>query len=100
MIPVVNVDVVYNYNITGVIIVLSIRYDIYFKGVNQNIIIPFMMRLDGLEVDLCPKFLACNPTMRQNSILLPDLQLQLTTRINGIISYLYTRIQDAGEVGK
>ena len=96
-IPIANSDVLYDCESTVIIIILSINNTLYFKGMNNNLIPPFMMRLDGLEVDECPKFLEHNPIVRQHSTLLPYLQLHLHLCIKGIISYLHTRRPDKSE---
>ena len=94
-IPIINADTVYDCEIMGRSIILSIHNGLYFKGMNHNLIHIFMMRLGGLEVYECPKFLDRNPTVRHHYILLPNLQLLLLLCINGIISYLPKRRPDA-----
>ena len=64
---------------------------------NHNIIPPFMMGLDGFEVDKFPKFLDHNPTVIHHSVLLLYPQLCLPLIINVVISYLPTSMTDSGE---
>ena len=98
--PIVNYDAVYDSESMGRSIIFSIHNALYFKGMNHNLIPPFIIRLDVLEVDECPNLLACNPTMRHHFILLPDQRLCLPLHIKGIISYLPTMSSDSGEEGK
>ena len=66
---------------------------------NHNIIPPFMMSITAVEVEKCTKFLVCNPTIKNHSILLPDLQLNLALHIKCVISYLPTRRIHPSEEG-
>ena len=43
--------------VTGVTYLLVIRNALYMKGMEGNLIPPFMIRLTGHEVDECPKFI-------------------------------------------
>lgn len=49
---------------------------------------PFMMRLAGIEVDECPKFLARSPKITNHSLYFEEHDLRLPLQIYGIISYL------------
>ena len=49
------------------------------------------MRIAGLDVDECPKFLAKNPTESNHSIFFPDEDIRIPLLIEGIISYIPTR---------
>ena len=53
-----------------------------------SLIPPFLMRLAGLEVNECPKFLARQPTDRHHAIYFPQEELLLPLKLDGIISYL------------
>ena len=51
------------------------------------------MRLNGLLVDECPKFLCQNPTIETHSIFLPTENTQLPIALCGTTSYISTRRQ-------
>jgi len=65
-----------------------------------NLIPPFMMRLAGLQVDECLKFLALKPTVETYSLYFPTEDLHFPFQIEGIISYLLTRKPDNDEIDK
>ena len=50
-----------------------------------------MMRLSGLDVDECPKFLSSKTTERNHSVYLQMSDIRLPFHIEGTISYLPTR---------
>ena len=95
-----NYDVIHDCVSTGRSIIFLIHNALYFKAMNHNTIPPFMMKLDGLEVEKCTNFLVHNPTVRHHYIFIPDLQLHTPLQIEGIISYLPTRRTDASEERK
>ena len=57
----------------------------------HNLLPPIMMRLNGLRVDDCPKFLCPNPTIGTNSIIFPTETTQLPLALHGTTSYISTR---------
>ena len=61
-IPVVQAAVMYDCQYTGKQYVIHINNALHVKGMQVNLIPPFMMRLAGIKVDECPKFMAENPT--------------------------------------
>ena len=67
-VPVVNAAVAYDCKFTGKTLILVICNALYFQNMEENLIPPFMMRLAGIEVDECPKFLARNPSESNHSI--------------------------------
>ena len=60
-VPVVNAAVAYDYEFTGETYILVIYNALHMKSMEINMIPPFMLRLAGLEVNECPKFLAKKP---------------------------------------
>ena len=56
-----------------------------------NLISPFMMRLAGLEIDECLKFLSRNPSDNNHSMYFPIPNIRIPFQIEGIISYIPTR---------
>ena len=57
-----------------------------------------MMRLVGIEVDECPKFLSKQPTKRNHSIYFPTEDIRILFELKGIISYISTRCPTKEEI--
>ena len=57
----------------------------------HNLLPPIMMRVNGLLVDECPKFLYPNHTIETHSIFFPTENNQLTLALHGTTSYISTR---------
>ena len=64
---------------------------LYFQNMDTNLLPPIMMRISGLDVDECPKFLSSKPMERNHSVYLQMLDIRLQLQIEGTISYLPTR---------
>ena len=52
---------------------------------------PFIMRLAGIEVDKCLKFLSKDPTENNHSLYFPSEEIQIPFQLKGIITYIPTR---------
>ena len=91
-VPIVNAAVAYDSEITGETYILIVNNALYFQNMEENLIPPFMMRLAGIEVDECPKFLSRRPTESNHSMLFPDAGVRIPFQLDGIISYLPTRL--------
>ena len=52
----------------------------------SNLIPPIMMRLAGLEVDECPKFLSKEPSEKNHSVYFPHAELRIPFQLEGIVS--------------
>ena len=76
---------VYDCESSGRSIIFSIHNTLYFKGVNHNLVPTFMISLAGLKAYKFPKFLAHNPTISYDFILLPDLQIPLLLSVKGVL---------------
>ena len=81
----------YDCEYTGESYLLVIRNAIYMKRMAVNLIPPFMMRMAGLDINKCPKFLARSPTIEHHSIYFPEEDLRIPLKIQGIILYLPVR---------
>jgi len=92
-IPVVQAVVAYDFVITNKTYLLHINNTLYVKGMKSNLIPPFMMRLNGIEVNECPKFLSSNPSEKGHTIYIyiPDGQLHIHLFLDGTISFFNTR---------
>ena len=97
-VPVVNAAVAYDCDITGRTLILVICNALYFQNMEENLIPPFMMRLAGIEVDECPKFLAKNPSENNHSMFFPDSSTRIPFLLEGIISYVPTRLPTQKEL--
>ena len=95
---VVNAAVAYECNVTGKVQVLVICNVLYFRNMKVNLIPPFMMPLAGIKVHKCPKFLAKEPTERNHSMYFPEADIRILFQLEGIISYLPTRIPTKQEL--
>lgn len=91
LVPVVDAAVVYDCEYTGKSIVLVIRNALHLRNMDTNLIPPFMMRLAGLKIDECPKFLSDNPNEGNHSVYCPELVFRIPLHLDGIISFIPTR---------
>jgi hypothetical protein len=89
-IPVVHCAVAYDCLLTHRTHILLINNALYMRTMTVNLIPPFVMRLNGLQVNECPKFLSLHPDINDHSIYLPEDDLRLPLLLQGIISYLPT----------
>ena len=90
-VPVVTAAVIYDCGVTGESHVLIINNALYIKDMVVNLIPPMMMRLAGLIVDECPKFLANSPSETNHSIYFEEHDLRIPLHLKGTISYIPTR---------
>ena len=90
-VPVVNAAVAYDCEFSGETCILVLCNTLHFKSMENNLIPPFMMRLAGIEVDECPKFLSKDPTKKNHSMYFPSEEIQIPFHLKGIISYIPTR---------
>ena len=56
----------------------------------HNLLPPIMMRLNGILVEECPKFVCPNPTIETHSIFFPTENNQLPLDLHGTTSYIST----------
>ena len=90
-VPVVNAAVAYDCDSTGQTHILIICNALYFPQMDINLIPPIMMRLAGVEVNECPKFLARNPSEEHHSMFFTEFQIRIPFQLEGTISYIPTR---------
>ena len=86
--PVVHAAVAYDCTITGNLTILIINNALYIREMEHNLLPPIIMRLNGLLVDECPKFLCPNPTIETHYIFIPTENNQLTLSLHGKNSYI------------
>ena len=90
-VPVVDAVLVYDCEVSGESHLLLIRNALSIPSMTNHLIPPFMMRLAGLEVDECPKFLAKKPSINNHSIYFPEDDVRIPLMLEGTISYVPTR---------
>ena len=91
LVPEVDAAVVYDCEYTGKSVVLVIQNALHLRNMDVNLIPPFMMRLAGLKVDECPKFLAENPSQDSHSIYSTECNFRIPLHLDGIISFFPSR---------
>ena len=69
-VDVVDAAIAYECEFTGKMLIMVIRNGLHLKEMKHNLISPFIMRLDGLEVNEQPKFMTRNPTTNHHSVYL------------------------------
>ena len=97
-VPVVQAAVMFDCQYTGKEYVMHINNALYVKGMQVNLIPPFMMRLAGIEVNECPKFMAKEPKETHHSIYFPDDDLRIALQIERTVSYIPTRCPQVDDV--
>ena len=70
-VPVVNGVLVYECEHSGNSYALHLRNCLHIPSMSNHLIPPFMMRLTGLVVNECPKFLSIKPSIADHSIFFP-----------------------------
>lgn len=90
-VPVVHAAVAYDCPVTGLTTILIINNALYIAEMEHNLLPPIMMRLNGIMVDECPKFLSPNPTVDSHSIFFPIEKVRFPLELNGTTSFIPTR---------
>ena len=65
-VDVVDAAIAYECEFTGKVLIVIIRNGLHLKEIKHNLLSPFIMRLDGLEVNEQPKFMTRNPTTKHH----------------------------------
>ena len=76
-VEVVHAALVYDCHVTGKVYLCIIRNALHVPEMKECLVHPLMMRLVGIEVDECPKFLARHPSIMNHSIYFPDKELRI-----------------------
>ena len=90
-VDVVDAVVAYDCEYTGKTLMLMLRNALYFPKMDISLIPPFMMRLAGVDLNECPKFLAKSPSIEHHSLYFPDFDIRIPLHLHGVISYLQVR---------
>ena len=64
----------------------------------HNLIPPFILREAGVQVRDTPKIHVDDPTVSDHAITLPDANLSIPLKLNGIFSFFHTRMPTIAEV--
>ena len=97
-VPIVDAMYCYDCEYSGETYLMIIRNALYLKEMTSALIPPFMMRMAGIDVDKCPKFLAKKPTINNHSVFFDSHAIRLPLKIHGIISYLPVRSPHEEEI--
>ena len=102
-VPIVTAALAYTDEYTGTTSIIIVHNALNIKNMENNLIPPFMIRLAGVEIDECPKFMCRNPTARNHSIYFKgdgwdQVELQIPLQLHGTISYFQTRIPSQKEL--
>ena len=84
---IVTTAVAYDSHATSETTILITHYALYIESMAENLSQPIMLRINGIEVNKCPKFLAINPSKTHHPILLQD-DLRIPLSLHGSIIYL------------
>ena len=97
-VEVVHACLAYDCEKTGKIYILVIRNALHVPEMTECLIHPIMMRLVGIEVDECPKFLSTKPSISNHSIYFKQHDLRIPLKLNGIISFIHCRMPSKEEI--
>ena len=91
LVDVVHAVITYDCPRTGLSYPLLINNALYVPSIDCCLINPFIMRLAGIQVDECPKFLSPFPSIENHSLYFPEIGLRLPLQLEGIVSHLPCR---------
>ena len=91
LVDVVHAAVVYDCATTGQSYLMIIHNALHVKSMDVCLLNPFIMRLAGIHVDDCPKFLAMVPSIAHHSLYFPPEDIRISLALNGIVSYFPCR---------
>ena len=91
-VPVVQAAVIYDCEYSGKSYVIYINNALFIKSMTNNLIPPFLMRLNGLDVNECPKIMVKHPDESHHSIYFPDVDLRIPLQLDKTTSFIQTRM--------
>ena len=97
-VPVVDAAVAYDCEFTSEVYILIIINEAYVEATSVNLITPFILCFTDLQVNKMPKCMAKKPKLDHHSISVPNTDIILPMAINGVISYLPTRLSSSEEI--
>ena len=99
-VEIVHACVMYDCDKSGKSYLLIIRNALHVPEMEECLIHPIMMRLVGVEVDECPKFLSKVPSETNHSIYFPTIDLRIPLKLTGVISYIDCRMPSDDELNR
>ena len=90
--------IAYDDHLTGETMLLKIRNALYVESLESNLIPPFVMRLAGIQVNECPKFLSKHPTIQDHSLFFKSEDIRILLQLKNTISYFPTRLPSQSEL--
>jgi hypothetical protein len=91
-IPIVTAAIAYDDAITAKTYILIVHQALYFGDkLENNLLNPFQCRLNGVNVNECPRILDTAVNDNSHSILFPNEDLKIPLQLNGIVSYFKSR---------
>ena len=97
-VPFVDAAVTYEDEQSSKVYILIIKNALHVESMDNHLVPPFLMRIAGIEVDECPKFLSRNPSISNHSLFFRDLDLRIPLCLHNTISYLPTRLPTPDEI--
>ena len=102
-VPIVTAAIAYTDEYTGLTSIIIIYNALHIKSMENNLVPPFMIRLAGVEVDECPKFMCRSPSVKNHAICFKadkwnEVELQIPLQLYGTISYFPSRIPSQDEL--
>lgn len=96
--PVKDAAVAYDCPDTGKTWILIGRNVLHIKGMQDNLMSPFVMREGGVIVNEKPKIHCENPTVDDHCISFHSCDLRIPLSLTGVFSYFQTRMPTVGEL--
>ena len=97
-VEVVHIVVIYECQYTGMLYRMVMYNALEISRIKSCQLHPIMMRLTGIEVDDCSKFLATNPSIENHSIYFKDEDLRIPLSLDGVISCIPCQKPSQSEV--
>ena len=102
-IPIVTAAIAYSDEYNNKTSIIIVHNALHIKSMEHNLVPPFMMRLAGVDVDECPKFMCRRPTIKNHAIYFhgdkwDQEDLRIPLQLHGTISYFPSRIPHRREL--
>jgi hypothetical protein len=97
-VSIVQAAATYTNSETGSKYILIIYQVLYMKDLPNTLISPNQITVNGITVDNCPRHLASNLDIANHSIDVPNLQLGMSLKLKGILSYFPVEYQTDEEL--
>ena len=89
-VPIINAAVQYEYPYSGMLHVLIIRNALHIPSMKHNLVPPFMIREEGIQVNDTPKIQVNDQTTSDHSIYFPETDFRIPLLLWGVFSYFPT----------